>query len=389
MKSNYKRLGDYIRQVDVRNKDLAVDKLVGLTINKAFIPSVANTIGTDLSNYKVISKNQFACSLMQVSRDGKMPIAIFKEDKAIMSPAYPMFEVYRPTELMPDFLMMWFSRSEFDRQAAFYAVGGVRGSLTWEDFCDLTLPVPPIEEQRKIVAEYQAIEQRIENNRRLIATLEETAKTIYRKMFVDDIDPENLPEGWRMGTIGEFCTKIGSGATPSGGKAAYKESGISLIRSMNVFDYHFDYSDLAKIDESQASKLNNVIVEENDVLFNITGVSVARCCTVPCDVLPARVNQHVMILRPNDIRNSAYLMLLLVSKENKRALLGISEGGSTREAITKTEMESFSILIPSKSILLDFYKKINPVIRFHNLLQMENFKYREFLCIILSNLSKL
>ena len=204
-KSNYKRLGDYIRLVDVRNRDLAVDNLVGLTIEKAFIPSVANTIGTDLSNYKVISNGQFACSLMQVSRDGKMPIAMFKGEKAIMSPAYPMFEVYRKDELLPEFLMMWFSRKEFDREVTFWAVGGVRGSLTWEDFENLNIPVPPIEEQRKIVAEYQAVERRIDNNRRLIATLESAVQTIYRQMFVDNIDPENLPKGWHIGTIGEFC----------------------------------------------------------------------------------------------------------------------------------------------------------------------------------------
>lgn len=205
MKSNYKRLGDYIRQVDVRNRNLAVSELVGLTIDKAFIPSVANTIGTDLSNYKVISHNQFACSLMHVSRDGKMPVAIFNGDKAIMSPAYPMFEVSRVDELMPEFLMMWFSRKEFDREVTFWAVGGVRGSLTWEDFMNLYIPVPPIEEQRRIVAEYQAVERRIENNRRLITTLEATAQTIYRKMFVDNIDPNNLPEGWRKVTIGDLC----------------------------------------------------------------------------------------------------------------------------------------------------------------------------------------
>ena len=204
-KSNYKRLGDYIRLVDVRNRDLAVDNLVGLTIEKAFIPSVANTIGTNLSNYKVISNGQFACSLMQVSRDEKMPIAMFKGEKAIMSPAYPMFEVYRQDALLPEFLMMWFSRKEFDREVTFWAVGGVRGSLTWEDFENLNIPVPPIEEQREIVAEYQAVERRIENNRRLIATLESAAQTIYRHMFVDNIDPENLPQGWRMGTIRELC----------------------------------------------------------------------------------------------------------------------------------------------------------------------------------------
>ncbi len=214
-KENYRRLGDYIREVDVRNRDFEVKELVGLTINKAFIPSVANTIGTDLSNYKVIRKEQFACSLMQVSRDGKMPVAMFEGECAIMSPAYPMFEVVDKNILLPQYLMMWFSRNEFDREASFYAVGGVRGSLTWQDFCDMTLPIPPIEQQRKIVTEYEAVSRRIRLNEQMIARLEETAQTLYRKMFVDGIDKENLPEGWRMGTIEEFCEDIMSGGTPS------------------------------------------------------------------------------------------------------------------------------------------------------------------------------
>lgn len=207
-KTDYKRLGDYIREVDVRNRDLEVNELVGLTINKAFIPSVANTIGTDLSNYKVIRKDQFACSLMQVSRDGKMPVAMFEGECAIMSPAYPMFEVVDKTVLLPQYLMMWFSRNEFDREASFYAVGGVRGSLTWQDFCDMTLPIPPIEQQRKIVAEYETITKRIRINEQMITRLEETAQTLYRKMFVDGIDKENLPEGWRIGTLGEIAEYV-------------------------------------------------------------------------------------------------------------------------------------------------------------------------------------
>lgn len=202
----YRRLGDYIREVDVRNKDLKVTRLVGLTIDKAFIPSVANVIGTDLSNYKVIKKEQFACSLMQVSRDGKMPVAMFEGDMpAIMSPAYPLFEVIDTTKLLPQYLMMWFSRKEFDREACFYAVGGVRGSLTWEDFCDMTLPIPPIARQREIVSEYEMLTNRIRLNNRMISTLESTAQALYRKMFVENIDKNNLPTGWRMGTIGEFC----------------------------------------------------------------------------------------------------------------------------------------------------------------------------------------
>lgn len=214
-RSDYKRLGNYIREVDVRNRDLAVTQLVGLTIDKAFIPSVANVIGTDLSNYKVIRNKQFACSLMQVSRDQKIPVAIFKGTAAIMSPAYPMFEVIDEQELMPEYLMMWFARKEFDREASFYAVGGVRGSLTWEDFTNMTLPVPSIERQRAMVAEYETLSRRIDLNRSMIAQLEATAQTLYRKMFVDDIDPEHLPAGWRMGTIGEFCKEMTSGGTPS------------------------------------------------------------------------------------------------------------------------------------------------------------------------------
>ncbi len=201
----YKRLGDYIREVNVRNRELKVTKLVGLTIDKAFIPSVANVIGTDLSNYKVIQREQFACSLMQVSRDGKMPVAMFEEDEAIMSPAYPMFEITDKTVLMPQYLMMWFSRSEFDREASYYAVGGVRGSLTWEDFCNMRLPIPSITRQREIVAEYETLTNRIRLNNQMIQHLEATAQALYRKTFVDNIDKENLPEGWRMGTLEEVA----------------------------------------------------------------------------------------------------------------------------------------------------------------------------------------
>ena len=200
-----RRLGDFIRQVDVRNKDLTVTNLVGLSIDKKYIPSVANIVGTDLSNYKVIRENQFACSLMQVSRDKKMPIAIYKGVDAIMSPAYPIFEVIDNSVLLPDYLQLWFVREEFDREATFYAIGGVRGSLEWGDFCDIKIPVPPIEDQLAIVARHKAIEHKIDVNHRLIATLEETARTIYRHTFIDNIDPENLPQGWRCVSISEIA----------------------------------------------------------------------------------------------------------------------------------------------------------------------------------------
>lgn len=235
---DYKPLGDYIREVDVRNRDLNVTNLIGLSINKTFIPSVANIIGTDLSNYKIIKKEQFACSLMQVSRDEKMPIAMFTEDIAIMSPAYPMFEVIDKSILLPQYLMMWFSRKEFDREASFYAVGGVRGSLTWEDFCDMRLPVPPIEKQREIVAEYETLSNRISINQQIIQKLEATAQALYRKMFVEGIDKENLPEGWRMGTIDELFELQRGFDLPSQDR---KNGEFPIYASTGIAEYHNQY----------------------------------------------------------------------------------------------------------------------------------------------------
>ncbi len=186
MHSNYNRIGDYIQLVDIRNKDLEVDLLLGLSISKQFIPSVANTVGTNMKNYKIIHKNQFACSLMQVRRDKKMPVALLKEfDEAIISQAYPIFEIKDENVLSPDYLMMWMSRSEFDRHALFLAVGGVRGSLEWEDFCNMKLPVPSIEKQQEIVAEYNTIVNRIKLNETLNQKLEETVQAIYKHWFVD------------------------------------------------------------------------------------------------------------------------------------------------------------------------------------------------------------
>ena len=183
VKENYKPIGDFIRVVNNRNKNLAVTQLVGLSIDKCYIASVANVIGTDLSTYKIIKYNQFACSLMQVSRDAKIPIACMKEyDEAIMSPAYVIFEIIDETLLLPDYLNMWIMRAEFDREASFLAVGGVRGSLALDDFCRMKLPVPSIEEQKNIVEAYKAITDRIALKKQINDNLEATGLAIFKEM---------------------------------------------------------------------------------------------------------------------------------------------------------------------------------------------------------------
>ena len=209
------RLGDYIREVDVRNRDLEVTKLLGVSVSKEFMPSIANTIGTDMSSYKVVEPRQFAYGPVTSRNGDKVSIALYKDDeKAIVSQAYTIFEVKNNQELLPEYLMMWFRRPEFDRYARFKSHGSAREIFSWEEMCDVQLPIPPIEQQQKVVSEYKAVTRRIRLNEQIITKLEETAQALYRKMFVDGIDKENLPEGWRMGTLGEIAEIKAGGDKP-------------------------------------------------------------------------------------------------------------------------------------------------------------------------------
>ena len=345
----YKVLGDFINLVDLRNRELGITNLLGVSIEKRFIPSIANIVGTDLSSYKVVKNGQFAYGPVTSRNGEKISIALLNGEDCIISSSYTVFEVTRKDELDPEYLMLWFSRPEFDRYARYRSHGSVREIFGWDELCAVELPVPNIEKQRKIVKAYKTITDRIALKQRINDNLVATLRTLYQKMFVD------TQTTLSKHSLSEICSKIGSGATPKGGKESYIEDGISLIRSTNVFDYSFSYSELAHITQEQADALSNVEVKANDVLFNITGVSVTRCCIVPDDVLPARVNQHVMIIRPiNGKDMSYYLMFALCDPENKNKLFGIAQSGSTREAINKQEMEQFQVLLPSDSQIAEF-----------------------------------
>ena len=346
-KGEMKRLGDYIREVDVRNRDLEVTKLVGLTIDKSFIPSVANVIGTDLSKYKIIRKEQFACSLMQVSRDGKVPIAMLEEREAIMSPAYPVFEVLDTTKLLPQYLMMWFSRKEFDREASFYAVGGVRGSLTWEDFCDMTLPIPPIEQQQKIVSEYEAITRRIHLNEQIIAKLEETAQALYCKMFVDGIDKENLPDGWRMGTLGEIA-EINTDNISA--KDEFKE--IRYLDSSSVTQNVFDEYQIFNVLQDEIPSRAKRKVKHNDIVYSTVRPNLKHYGIIKDDVENVIVSTAFAVIRScySPISNEL-LYLILTDEKNTEYLQGIAEmSKATYPSITPEDISALEIVIPIESV---------------------------------------
>jgi len=377
--TTYKRLGDYIREVNVRNRELKVTKLVGLTIDKAFIPSVANVIGTDLSNYKVIRNEQFACSLMQVSRDGKMPVAMFEEDEAIMSPAYPMFEVIDKTALMPQYLMMWFSRSEFDREASYYAVGGVRGSLTWEDFCNMRLPIPSITRQREIVSEYETLTNRIRLNNQMIQHLEATAQALYRKTFVDNIDKENLPEGWRMGTIGEFCKEMKSGGTPSRSHNEYwDKKDYPWLKSGEVHN-NIIVSVEESISQSGLDNSSAKVIPQGSVIMAMYGATAAQVAYLDCDTT---TNQACCNMICNNKEDAAYLFFHLLA--NQDDIKKLANGGA-QENLSQELIAQQPVLIISDNKVKSLFVPIldNLIVRYK-----ENEKLTELQSLLLAKMGQ-
>ena len=215
--------------------------------------------------------------------------------------------------------------------------------LSAKELNKLELDMPGIEEQNVRAESMAKLEKVISHRKEELSALDNLIKARFVEMFGNPVTNE---KGWNQKQLGEITTKLGSGATPKGGKEAYQEDGITLIRSMNVHNGLFEYKELAHISEEQATKLDNVTIEENDVLLNITGASVARSCVVPSKILPARVNQHVCIIRCNQRIVPEFLNKLLIDDNYQRLLWSIARGGATREAITKQQVESLKIIVP-------------------------------------------
>lgn len=210
MTGSYKRLGDYIREVDVRNRNLEVKLSQGISNEKHF--QQPKQVAENPYNDKVVRKGQFAFNRATTRNGDKISIAYREDEDCTVSASYCVFYVTNENVLLSKYLMMWFRRPEFDRYAIYHSHGSAHEYFTYENMCDVELPVPSIEQQQKIVSEYEAVTRRIRLNEQIIAKLEETAQALYRKMFVDGIDKENLPEGWRIGTLGEIA-EVNSGKT--------------------------------------------------------------------------------------------------------------------------------------------------------------------------------
>ena len=341
MKSNYRALSELIEKVDERNADGAITELIGVSIDKCFIKSVANTNGTDLSKYKIIRKNEFAVSLMQVSRDSKIPIARLEDyDVAIMSPAYPIFRVKDTSVVLPEYLEMWFKRPEFDREAAFIAVGGVRGSMPWEEFAKMKLPVPPMDKQKNIVKAYKTITDRIALKQKINDNLEATAQAYFDNLFFscDDTDctladialvnpSRPLSKGVEARCF-DMSTLPTSGCIPNGDTTKPYNGGVRFINGDTL---------IARItpclENGKAAYIN--ILNEGEVAFGST--------------------EYIVFASKDDIPSCFYYFLIRNSKFVTFALQFMN-GSSGRQRVSGEELASFPLMIPSKEKLAAFNK---------------------------------
>lgn len=368
MKSNYKRLGDYIRQLNERNANISVTDLQGINIAKEFMPSVANVIGTDLTTYKIVRKRQFAFNPMHVGRDGVLPInVLLNKDRIIVSPAYTVFEIIDENELNAEYLMMWFRRSEFDRNAWFTTDSSVRGGFGWVDFCDMKLPIPSIDKQKEIIKEYNILANRITLNNQLNQKLEETAQAIYKQWFVDfEFPDENrkpyksnggemiesemgeIPKGWKLKKIGELCDC--NYATLSSND---KFVSIEYLDTSNITNNEINETQLLNLEADEIPSRAKRKVNHNDIIFSTVRPNLRHFGILinPKPNMIVSTGFAVLKISVPNLR-AELIYFCITSEENLQSLQSRAEMSmSTYPSINPEDLMNIDYILPSKKIL--------------------------------------
>ncbi|MCB5388336.1 restriction endonuclease subunit S [Blautia glucerasea] len=359
MKSNYDILGNHIRLIDTRNRESITDRVLGINIDKFFMPSVANVIGTDLSKYKLITKGKFACNPMHVGRDERLPVALYDEEEpAIVSPAYFMFEVVDNSILNEDYLMMWFRRPEFDRICWLHTDGSVRGGITWDDICRLELPIPPIEKQLEIVNSYKAITERIALKKKINDNLVAVGtasiqKNVGRGALINlteaEMDSLTFPEDFKVKTVSEFCAETKSGSTPSRINNEYWENGtISWVKSGEVHN-NITLQTEEYITPLGLTESSTKLLPKDTVLMAMYGVTAGE---VGYLAIEATTNQAICGMICRSKAEAAYLYFSLIQSQAKISRL--SNGGA-QDNLSKNFIDNIKIAVPPS----EFIEKLN------------------------------
>lgn len=368
----YKSIDELVERIDDRNSDGKISTLIGVSIDKCFINSVANINGTDLTKYKIIRRDDFAVSLMQVSRDSKIPIARLKDyDQAIMSPAYPIFRVRDTSVILPEYLEMWFMRPEFDREAAFIAVGGVRGSMPWEEFAKMRLPVPSLEKQHQVVRAYQIVADRIAIKRRINDNLEAQTQALFDELFLRDEMPDctlseianvnptrTLSKGCIAKCYDMSCLPT-RGCVPEVGEMKAYNGGVRFQNGDTL---------IARItpclENGKAAYIN--ILNDKEVAFGST---------------------EYIVFSPIDTMPSSFYYFLIRSKKFRAFSLQYMNGSSGRQRVSGDELAAFPLTKPSQEALSRFDMVAAPVLERFKVASLEINRLNALQQLIIASIS--
>ena len=358
MKEGYRLLGDFIQPVDERNRDLKVDYLLGVSISKQFIPSIANIVGTDLSSYKIVRTGQFAYGPVTSRNGEKMSIALLQDKDCIISSSYTVFEVTDNERLDPEYLMLWFSRPEFDRYTRYMSHGSVREIFDWDELCKVELPVPSIEKQRGIVKAYNTITDRIELKRKINDNLVAVGtasiqKNVGRGALINlteaEMDSLTFPEDFKIKTVSEFCAETKSGSTPSRTNNEYWENGtISWVKSGEVHN-NITLQTEEYITPLGLSESSTKLLPKDTVLMAMYGVTAGE---VGYLAIEATTNQAICGMMCRSKAEAAYLYFSLI--QSQAAISRLSNGGA-QDNLSKNFIDNIKIVVP----LSEFIEKLN------------------------------
>ncbi|ORJ55889.1 restriction endonuclease subunit S [Geothermobacter hydrogeniphilus] len=374
MRSTYKKLGPYIREVVEKNSNLSVTLLLGVSVSKEFIPSIANTIGTDMSRYKIVREKQFAYGPVTSRNSDKISIALLSVPECIISTSYTVFEIIDQEKLLPEYLMMWFRRPEFDRYARFKSHGSVRELFGWDEMCDVELPIPSIDKQREIVKEYQTVVDRIRLNARLNEKLEEAAQAIYRRWFVEfefpmtaeyaasigkpelagqpykssggemvynEVLEQDIPKGWNNTTLGSVANILAGGDRPKDTSPCKTETcNIPVYSNTTVNEGLYGYTSSARVTDP------SITVSARGAIIGYTVL---------------RLEPFVPIVRliavtPKDKFSLSYLYFAI------KGFRYYDDAASAQGQLTAPEISSFSVLQPDACILKTFQRHTSVVL---------------------------
>lgn len=412
MQSNYKSLGSYIQEVNVRNNELRVDRLLGVSIQKVLMPSIANTIGTDMRSYKILKKNQFAYGPVTSRNGDKISIALLEEfDQAIVSQAYTPFEITDTNKLHPEYLMMWFRRPEFDRYARFMSHGSAREIFGWDEMCNTLLPIPSIEKQREIVAEYNTLKNRIELNNQLIQKLEETAQAIYKQWFVDfefpdengkpykssggkmvfneDLDKE-IPVGWKVSSLDDvieaFVSKRGKSKSTMNLQQFSCEYKHPVISAMNISNGKIvKHETIPYVNTQEYDAWMDPKLKVDDVILTSEApLGETYYLAINSDYA---ISQRLFALRTKKEKVSGWFLYLWFNTPVARQKLEGRSSGTTVFGIKLSELKKLDVLVPDNIVVSMFTRQTIPIAEFIEVKSYEIQKLSDLKNLLLSKLA--